>query len=598
MNTKKIKYIFIAIFVAIAIPVIVLLERSYSHLQMVAQYGDKERAFSLMQTLNQRIRADLTVEDRRSYSDYRFIRTIPVLGGEEVTISPLASPAFKNQYAGFVGYFQLFADSSVQTPILPDGYLEEIPMADRPARELKRDSLKMILNQMNIRVQAPPEHSFDADSSSSVLNKIYKQNLTLDRKKIVEKQNTFVTRIEESSQKERFIFDVESAKIQRLGVNNHLAVVQTEPFQAVYNQSYIVFYRNVTRSGECFIQGYIVRFREYFSSIIEDDEFKMQLGDNAFVEFSIANAAYRSYAVFGNRPATSRLLFESPLQYPFEDLQFKVYLTNVRSSPGENMVLLIGLIMFVILGGGLYGLYRVMTSQVELSFKRQNFISAVSHELKTPLTAIRMYAEMLQNSWAASEEKKHKYYDLIASETERLSRLIQNVLNLSKLDRNRWNVQVQDDNPKRVLESFVAMYSKNIENHGFDLTVSCDPCNMMIPMDKDAVMQILMNLVDNSLKFAANAGYKMIELKLSVKEDDIFFSVRDYGPGIQQKEMNKVFEEFYRVENEMTRTTKGTGIGLSMVKKLCNLTNMKIELENANPGLRTKIHFTSISNKK
>jgi signal transduction histidine kinase len=75
----------------------------------------------------------------------------------------------------------------------------------------------------------------------------------------------------------------------------------------------------------------------------------------------------------------------------------------------------------------------------------------------------------------------------------------------------------------------------------------------------------------------------------------MYLAVRDFGPGIPPSEMKKVFQEFYRVENEMTRQTSGTGIGLSMVKKLCTLCNMTIELENANPGLRTKIHFPSLS---
>ena len=110
-------------------------------------------------------------------------------------------------------------------------------------------------------------------------------------------------------------------------------------------------------------------------------------------------------------------------------------------------------------------------------------------------------------------------------------------------------------------------------------------------MDKDAIMQILMNLVDNSLKFSKDADYKMIVIELRIKETDVYLAVRDYGPGIPPAEMKKVFQEFYRVENEMTRRTSGTGIGLSMVKKLCTLTNMKIEMENAGPGHRTKIHF-------
>ena len=130
--------------------------------------------------------------------------------------------------------------------------------------------------------------------------------------------------------------------------------------------------------------------------------------------------------------------------------------------------------MFQLLGGGLVSIYRLTQSQLNLAQKRQDFISAVSHELKTPLTSIKMYAELLQNSWVANEEKRHKYYNLIASEAERLTRLIQNVLNLSKLDGNRWTVQLRQDRPKAVLDDFVATYTRNVEKNGFSLTVSCD----------------------------------------------------------------------------------------------------------------------------
>ena len=167
------------------------------------------------------------------------------------------------------------------------------------------------------------------------------------------------------------------------------------------------------------------------------------------------------------------------------------------------------------------------------------------------------------------------------------------MLNLSKLDGNRWNVQLRMERPKAVIDDFIATYGKNVEKQGFELTVSTDmeADNIHQLIDRDAIMQILMNLVDNSLKFSKNADYKMINIELAIKGMDMYMAVRDYGPGIPQSEMKKVFQEFYRVENEMTRQTSGTGIGLSMVKKLCNLCNMRIEVENANPGLRTKIHF-------
>ena len=590
---KNTSFIFIIIFFAIAIPVLFLLNSSYSHLKTGAQYAYQEHAYLVLQMLNQRIHNDLSVEESRSYSDYRFIRTIPVLGGEEVTISPLAELPIKSQYPGIVGYFQLFEDGSVQTPVLPEGFLEVVAMEDKAAREKVREELEKIIKKMDLRVTRNIQNAY-APESTSILNSLT-QNLNLDPQKL----NSFKPRIEQSSQKETFVFDVESARIQKLSNLNetdsafsqNTLIVKIEPFQAIFNKEYIIFYRNILRGQEAFIQGYIVKMKEYFSSILSKENLFSPQEQKMFLEFATKK---QPLLILGEREENATQIFEAPFQYPFDNMLLRVNLSQMKRTPSERMVVIFGIILFLILGGGLYAIYRLTKSQLQLAIKRQNFISAVSHELKTPLTAIRMYAEMLQNSWVSSEEKRLKYYNLIASEAERLSRLIQNVLNISKLDRNRWNVQLTQDNPKKVLEAFVSAYGKNIENSGFDLTVSCDECNIEIMLDRDAIMQILMNLVDNSLKFAKNARYKMIELRLAVNENDIYFAVRDYGPGIPENEKKKVFDEFYRVENEMTRTTKGTGIGLSMVKKLCNLTNMKIEMENAHPGLRTKIHFSSI----
>ena len=275
-----------------------------------------------------------------------------------------------------------------------------------------------------------------------------------------------------------------------------------------------------------------------------------------------------------------------------------MYMKKSENFNSSALLLFLGFVVLFVLAAGLIAVYRLTQSEVSLAKKRQDFISAVSHELKTPLTAIKVSAELLQQyDSKMSEEKRLQKYSQIARESDRLTRLIQNVLNLSKLDGNRWVANIKKGRPKAVLDDFVTMYSKNIEDHGFELTVSCDTevDSVQLMMDRDAVMQILTNLVDNSLKFSVKADYKMIVIELRMAVDHVYLAVRDYGPGIPQSEMKKVFQEFYRVENEMTRTTQGTGIGLSMVKKLCTLSNMKIEIENANPGLRTKIHFPPLS---
>lgn len=606
---KKIRITFILIFIAIAFPVVMLLGKSFSHLKTGSQYAYKEHAYLVLQMLNQRIYDDLAIEEQRSYSEYRFIRAVPVIGGEEITLSRLAEFPIRSHYAGIIGYFQLDPDGALKTPVLPDGVLESIPVIDRDKREQVRDSIQKILLHLGLKNAGKPR-SPDRNPSEGILNRIYSQNLNYNKDNLTERKSKngddlkFSRRYEHSSQKETFVFDVESAKIRRITdpkmplEEEHyteppeVMEVEIEPFQATFNHQYLVYYRYIWRNNEPFIQGFAVDFPTYLGSLVRNEIAFNPQEQTTLLEFGSKN---RPFVIFGKRDKNAISILSVPLQYPLSDMLFTMYLTPEGRIPGENMVIWLGFLTFVILAGGLIAVYRLTKSQLALATKRQDFISAVSHELKTPLTAIRMYAEMLQNSWVANDEKRQKYYSLIASETDRLSRLIQNVLNLSKLDRNQWNIQLKKENPRNTLEEFVATYSKNIEKNGFDLTVTKDVCEYIIPMDKDAVMQILMNLVDNSIKFSKDAQYKMIVLELKVEDNDIFFVVRDYGPGIPPSEITKVFDEFYRVENEMTRKTNGTGIGLSMVKKLCSLTNMRIEIENASPGLRTKIHFPPIS---
>ncbi len=598
---RKIHLIFVAIFVAIAIPVIILLTHSYSQLQLNAQYAYKEHAFLVLQMLNQRFVDDMTIEDQRSYSEYRFIRAVPVIGGEEITLSELANFPLRSHFKGIVGHFQMDPDGTLRTPILPDGVLEKIPMADRNKREAVLYKLQTILMKQNFRIgeinNIKPQ---PRDSIESVLDQIYKQDLGLNSKAQKKAQLKREKRFEQTSEKESFAFNVESAKMDAFGLlrtnldTTHVMEVEIEPFQATFDNTHIIFYRNVKRGTEIFVQGFIVELRTYLMNLVSNEIKFYPQEQNLVIEFMSQNKTLLAY---GDSYKSSTLLLTSPLPSPLANITLNMYVTQKESAPGSGILLFLGIAMLVVLGGGLICIYKLTQSQLALASKRQDFVSAVSHELKTPLTAIRMYAELLQNSWVANEEKRQKYYNQIASETERLTRLIQNVLNLSKLDGNRWNVQLRRDRPKGVLDDFVATYSKNVEKQGFELTVSSDTDvkDITLMMDRDAIMQILMNLVDNSLKFSKNADYKMINIELRLKDTDLYLAVRDYGPGIPQAEMTKVFQEFYRVENEMTRQTSGTGIGLSMVKKLCTLTNMKIELENANPGLRTKIHFPPLS---
>ena len=613
---KRLVLIYSAIFAVIALPVAGLLYDSYLHMQDESKAEWAMHATQVLKMANNRIKDDLAIENKRSFMEYRFIKVAKTISaGEQPTYSDLAlnfpvtscnSDSSKldycSQYAGLIGHFQIDPDGVFSTPYLPAGALGQVQLENKDIRESFQNRLKFIVRDMGIKnkgTAATLDTSKVAGESSNALDQLANE-VDLSKSKNRKKR----MRVERTSEQEQFAFNVESAKMDTSGLYRIFPYVGTmdiaiESFQAELNRQYIVFYRNVLRGEENFVQGFVVDLREYLRSIVD-----LEVGDYANEDNHLAlKFTYKGDLVsFGIDTRFAVKVFEENLAEPLNAITMSVYVDKSVQEAGGNgqiisngqLLFLIGGIMFLLLGGGLISIYRLTQSQLDLAQKRQDFISAVSHELKTPLTTIKMRAEILQTSYQKMDDAKRKRsFDQIASESDRLTRLIQNVLDLSKIDGNRWVANIRKDWPKAVLDDFVTMYTKNIEDHGFSLTVSCDSDidRVQLMMDRDAVMQILTNLVDNSLKFSKNADYKMIIIEMKTEGDNVYLAVRDYGPGIPPSEMKKVFQEFYRVENEMTRTTKGTGIGLSMVKKLCALSNMKIEIENANPGLRTKIHF-------
>jgi len=589
----RFRLVLLLVFLVILCPTVYLLYRSWEHLSAEASFGQKERAFLILQMLNQRIYDDLAVEERRSYSEYRFIRAVQVIGGEGVTLSDLAQYPVISQYAGMIGYFQMEPDGSIRTPVLPDGLLDKIPVENRRAREAVRDHIKSVLTEMKFP---------DGAVHRRVTAYPYLYTLMGDSLKKVDGR-PFQKRYETPSEKEAIVFDVESERLSQGQKVNHSQDsarevqaaegsesfnVEIEPFQARFSDKYLIFFRNVWRNDQRFLQGYVVDLPEYMSDLIykqlqfSPDEKNLWIGLEAH-DTSLVN--------FGSISQHRELLFLSPLQYPLQDMEFTVFRKSDERPPGGFLVLVLGVVMILVLSVGLYGVYKITATQLRISAKRQDFISAVSHELKTPLTAIRMYAEMLQNQWVVKEEKRQHYYNMIASETERLTRLIQNVLNISNLERHRWPVHMQMTNPKRFLEEFVQKYAPTVERAGFTLEPLIDDCDTEVFLDRDAAYQMLMNLMDNSLKFARSYEPKKIQIGLKESRTSLYFFLRDFGPGIPSSEKDRVFQEFYRVENEMTRRTSGAGIGLSLVRKFSQLMNIRIELVNANPGLQVELHL-------
>jgi signal transduction histidine kinase len=265
--------------------------------------------------------------------------------------------------------------------------------------------------------------------------------------------------------------------------------------------------------------------------------------------------------------------------------------------PGASALAWVTLVLAIVLVGGFVTLYRTGLKQIALARQQQDFVSAVSHELKSPLTSIRMYGEMLKEGWA-DEEKRQTYYEYIHDEAERLSRLITNVLQLARITRNEPQFDMKRTAVAELMNSTESKISSQIERAGFELRLNAgeDTAQALINIDQDCFAQMIINLVDNAIKFSKNAEKKIIEISSKRHGDkQVMFSVRDYGPGIPKDQMKKIFQLFYRSESELTRETMGTGIGLAIVHQLAIAMDGHVDMINSEPGAEFRFWFSILN---
>ncbi|MHC4602088.1 MAG: sensor histidine kinase [Planctomycetota bacterium] len=232
---------------------------------------------------------------------------------------------------------------------------------------------------------------------------------------------------------------------------------------------------------------------------------------------------------------------------------------------------------------GLASLWRNAQAQIKLAQKKDDFISAVSHELRTPLTSIRMYSEMLEKNWVKSEDKLAEYYRNMRQESERLSRLIENVLDFSRIQRGQKKYTFSLGNINECIADVVEIMTPYAVQSGFSIKMDLEHPTQT-SFDGDAVTQIVVNLLDNAIKYARDAEDKTITIRTRRSDDQfILIEVEDHGPGVPHRQQKKIFEEFYRSGAEATRETTGTGLGLALVKKFAQAHNGFVEIITAKP---------------
>jgi two-component system phosphate regulon sensor histidine kinase PhoR len=634
------------VFVAVAVPTVLLIRQAFGQLETDALRRHELAGRALAESIDARLRAAVAVEDARAAADYDFL-IVPARGAAPRRTELSAFPV-TSLLPGVIGYFQVDPDGMLTTPLLPTD-------ADR-AREFGVSADEVTLrSELERRIGAIlGGNSIEAPASGSTESApaiAAPESVPLGEASRSEEAEMPAARPARSSEKSaagdeasiaaaranqlrggqavrQAVFDdlaekAESrsqassvpssdsqpplaradAEADALGaaagagpINTFDREVEPMRFMRLGTGEFVLF-RNAWLVGRRLVQGALVEPRAFIASAIAEPFVRSDLADAA--EIVVAFLGEDLFAV-GRRGVSELPRAGAPaarsgetlrMSPPFAGLELKLEATQAPSSPASVVLSWLSVVLAGVLVGGFALIYRMGLRQIELGQLQRDFVAAVSHELKTPLTSIRMYGEMLRAGWA-DEGRKRRYYDFIYAESERLSRLIDNVLTLAKIERQDRQAELEDITAGALLELCRTRVAVQARAAGIDLIVEASPdaSSCVVRVDRDAFTQIMINLVDNAIKYSAGAAERRVVMAVSRRPDRrVAFSVRDFGAGVPRAKAKRLFEPFYRSNDAATRSVPGTGIGLALVNELARSMDGEVDVRNRQPGAEFEV---------
>jgi signal transduction histidine kinase len=279
----------------------------------------------------------------------------------------------------------------------------------------------------------------------------------------------------------------------------------------------------------------------------------------------------------GERLPIEVLGTESPrlLVYAFPDLG------ALNAANGEERLrfFLIAAGLFGVVGIGFFVLARSVRREVEVARKKEDFVAAVTHELKTPLTSIRMYADMLREGWSSDPDAGTDYARRIGGEAQRLDALDDQILALAAYDHGVASFRPVPGDLGEAVRAAVAMLEPKAAEAGVPVRVEVEDGLPLVPFDAALLRGIVLNLVDNAVKYSARSETKDVLVRVHRDGARLALTVADRGAGIPAKDRKRVFEPFYRAGREDTRSAPGVGIGLALVRRYADAHAARVSLE-------------------
>jgi signal transduction histidine kinase len=225
---------------------------------------------------------------------------------------------------------------------------------------------------------------------------------------------------------------------------------------------------------------------------------------------------------------------------------------------------------------------RAVTREAKLAELKSGFVSNVSHEMKTPLSLIRVFAETLDLGRVTDPAKLREYYRVIHNESRRLTQLIENVLDFARMEAGRKEYQFAAADLSQIVADVLKPYEDHIRSSGFSLHVELQESLPPVLVDREAVSQAVLNLVDNALKYSTDR--KHLGIRVWNRKDEVAIEVADHGIGIPEPEQRRIFEKFYRLNTGLVHDTKGSGLGLTLTNHIVEAHGGRIEVDSRAGG--------------
>ncbi|HKJ16666.1 MAG TPA: HAMP domain-containing sensor histidine kinase [Xanthomonadales bacterium] len=699
-DKRRLRWLLSLLFLALLIPTAAVLWQAYGQIQWESFHQHRSQAENLTRQINADITDQLYAAENRSFAEYSFLNVSGDPDAGFLQLSPLSNFPVVQTFPGVIGFFQINADGSFSTPLLPgvgtstellgidsDEYRERQQLAERIRTTLagnnlivdrvgaagieapgsfdelkegargkqKRDEDE--LRQLNAPVpEEVAEQVIDPTTRENQIGALAEAEPESEKAKVQgnvqDSRKDQYARVRdlqfddslqkksESADEEADLMEMSQASpsvsidapararrteqsilpetVAQAGFAadaaepvNEIRITtfesEVDPFEfALLDSGEFVLFRKVWRESERLVQGMLIDQAEFVEGMItspyqgSDISYTTDLVVT-FGEYVIRTQAAGQGSEYFSTAADMRgdLLYRSRLASPMDSMELIFSVGSLPAGPGATVLGWTSILLLAVFGGGFLALYRLGLGQIRLARQQQDFVSSVSHELKTPLTSIRMYSEMLKEGWA-DEARRQQYYEFIHDESERLSRLISNVLQLSSITRNRPNFDIRPYTLAELLDQIQSKISSQVESADFELITEENEQqqSVVVEIDQDCLMQIVINLVDNAIKFSRQADVRRIVIAANVSSDGLVrFSVRDHGPGIPREQMKKVFRLFYRPESELTRETVGTGIGLAIVHQLTVSMGGKVDVVNRKPGAEFGVSFPAVQDR-